>query len=205
MLYHFGHLAVVRWTIFHDVIDVANLTYYHSSLIQHKPQLSQFLILIFIDKLLEKTIMVLYDYIMMLGLSLAQTITTSILTSTNLACYQMCKLSSFAYLLLIHHCLLESDGNGCRDLYASLNHEKLCSRYRRLVVSKTPWMTVFPTCSKHRGIFHGFCNVEVIYCRKEEITIRATYSHVNNDIVYWIVFHNSTCGQFNAVLNDKFC
>ena len=62
-----------------------------------KPQLLQFFIWIFIDKLLEKSIMVFYDYIIMLGLSLAYTIPTSILTSTNLACYQMCKSSSFAY------------------------------------------------------------------------------------------------------------
>ena len=32
--------------------------------------------------------MVFYDYIIMLGLSLAYTITTLILTSTNLACYK---------------------------------------------------------------------------------------------------------------------
>lgn len=87
----------MNYPVFHDVIDVANLTYCHSSLLQHKPQLSQLLILIFINKLLEKSIMVFYDYIIMLGLSLAYTIPTSILTSTNLACYQMCKLSSFAY------------------------------------------------------------------------------------------------------------
>ena len=40
---------------------------------------------------------VFYDYYHRLTVSLAYRIPTLILTSTNLACYQMCKLALFAY------------------------------------------------------------------------------------------------------------
>ena len=98
MPYHFGPLAVVLGTTaFDDVINVPNLTYRYNSLLQHNPQLLQLIYMHFIDKLLDKSIKVFYHYIIRLGLGLVFTITIPILASTSLACYLMCKLSSFVY------------------------------------------------------------------------------------------------------------
>ena len=98
MPYHFGPLAVaIGTTVFDDVIDVPNLTYRYTSLLQHNPQLLQLIYMHFIDKLLDKSIKAFYHYIFRLGLGLVFTITIPILTSTSLACYLMCKLSAFVY------------------------------------------------------------------------------------------------------------
>ena len=100
MPYYFGRLVVaIGTTAFDDVIDVPNLTYRYNSLLQHNQQLLQLIycICIFIDKLLDKSIKVFYHYIIRLGLGLVFTITIPILASTSLACYLMCKFSSFVY------------------------------------------------------------------------------------------------------------
>ena len=62
----------------------------------------------------------------------------------------------------MHHCMLESDTNGCWDLYASLNHKKYAARIVAWLCTQVA-MTALPTCSKHRGILQGFCKVEVIF------------------------------------------
>ena len=68
---------------------------------------------------------------------------------------------------------------------------------------KSPWPPL--TRPKHRRILQAFSNVKVVCCRKEDITIWSVLRHVNNNIMYWIVDHNSTCSHFNAVHIDKFC
>ena len=172
MLYHFGHLAVVGWTIFHDVIDVANLTYHHSSLIQHKPQLSQILILIFIDKLLEKILWLYYD---------VRLKSSPDDYHLNSYFYQSCLLpkcvnslpllSNYSFIIVCWKAM-EMDVGIFMLLWITKNYAVGIASG---VVSKSPWMTAFPTCSKHRDIFHRFCNVEdVIYWRKEDIVIRTT-------------------------------